>query len=63
MKFHVFQDTEGQWRWKLVARNGKTIAVSGEGYKRKRHAVKMVYTITQAIEHGTWDTEVHDERP
>lgn len=28
MKFVIFKDIGGYWRWKLVSRNNKTIAVS-----------------------------------
>ena len=30
--FHTFEDRAGQWRWQLVAPNGKIVADSGEGY-------------------------------
>jgi len=32
MKFELYQDKGGDWRWRLVAKNGKTVAESGEGY-------------------------------
>lgn len=28
----VYKDNEQQWRWKFIASNGETIAVSSEGY-------------------------------
>lgn len=61
MKFHIYQDLGNMWRWKLVSRNGKIVAVSGEGYTRKAHAFKMVYSITRKIEQGLWDTSVTEE--
>jgi uncharacterized protein YegP (UPF0339 family) len=36
MKFHVYKDARGEWRWRLKAANGKIIADSGEGYKSKQ---------------------------
>jgi uncharacterized protein YegP (UPF0339 family) len=30
--FHTYQDRAGEWRWQLVASNGKIVADSGEGY-------------------------------
>lgn len=30
--------SKGQWRWRVTARNGRKIAVSSEGYRRKRDA-------------------------
>ena len=38
MRFRVYEDKKGEWRWRLRARNGKIIATSAEGYKRKRDA-------------------------
>ncbi|OOH91881.1 hypothetical protein BMT54_01875 [Pasteurellaceae bacterium 15-036681] len=33
MKFEVYTDANLEWRWRLKADNGKTIADSGEGYE------------------------------
>lgn len=30
--FYIYKDTSSQWRWRFVATNGKTIAVSSESY-------------------------------
>ena len=32
---------KGQWGWRVIAPNGKRIAISGELYKNKAHALKM----------------------
>lgn len=40
MKFTVYQDRKKEWRWRLTAKNGRTIADSGEGYASKRNAVR-----------------------
>ncbi len=37
-KFEMYKDTKGEFRWRLVASNGQTIATSGEGYKAKESA-------------------------
>ena len=45
MKFIQYRDIGGQWRWRLVAANGKVIANSGEGYHNEadcNHAVALV---------------------
>jgi len=34
-KFELYKDAKGEYRWRLVASNGQTIATSGEGYKSK----------------------------
>jgi len=33
MTYIYYQDQKGEWRWRLVASNGRIIADSGEGYK------------------------------
>ena len=32
MKYELYKDAQGQWRWRLKATNGRTIADSGEAY-------------------------------
>lgn len=40
-KYEVYEDGAGEWRWRLKAVNGRTVA-SGEGYKRKAGALAGV---------------------
>ena len=45
LTFVTFTDKAGEYRWRLEATNGKTIASSGEGYKDKRdrdHAIELI---------------------
>jgi len=42
MKFVIYTDTAGEWRWRLLARNGRLIAEGGEGYKRKAALLKTL---------------------
>ena len=37
-KFELYKDKSGEFRWRLVASNGQSIASSGEGYKTKESA-------------------------
>jgi uncharacterized protein len=37
-KFELYKDAKGEYRWRLVASNGQTIANGGEGYKEKASA-------------------------
>lgn len=37
-KFELYTDSKGEFRWRLVASNGQTIATGGEGYKSKESA-------------------------
>jgi uncharacterized protein YegP (UPF0339 family) len=36
MKFHIYKDVQGEWRWHLKASNGRILADSGEGYKSEQ---------------------------
>jgi hypothetical protein len=44
-KFEVYQDKGDQWRWRLVASNGKTIAESGEGYVEKQGCLDGIASV------------------
>jgi hypothetical protein len=37
-KFELYTDTKGEYRWRLKASNGQTIATGGEGYTTKANA-------------------------
>ena len=44
MKFELYRDDAGEWRWRLKAANGETIA-SGEGYHNRGdciHAIELI---------------------
>jgi uncharacterized protein YegP (UPF0339 family) len=41
-RFEVYEGHHGDWYWRLRASNGKIIADSAEGYRRKRAAIKAV---------------------
>jgi len=38
MKFHIYADSAGNYRWRLVASNGQTVASSGESFDSKSNA-------------------------
>lgn len=41
MKFELYKDSQGYWRWRLKAGNGEKIA-SGEGYVNKQDCISAV---------------------
>lgn len=53
MKFHIYQDARGEWRWRLKARNGRIVADSGEGYKRKGNAERAANMVREIIRYHT----------
>lgn len=48
MRFEIYKDELGEWRWRLKAANHQIIAVSGEGYINRKDAVDIVQTIRAA---------------
>jgi uncharacterized protein YegP (UPF0339 family) len=45
--FEPFQDTAGQWRWRLKAGNGLKIATSGESFTRREDATRAARLVQQ----------------
>ncbi|WP_213981582.1 DUF1508 domain-containing protein [Sphingomonas sp. dw_22] len=54
MKFEVYQDRRGEFRWRLKHSNGNILAVSSEGYKAKASALRCIENIQNSGE-----AEVH----
>lgn len=44
-RFEVYRDRSGEWRWRLVHRNGNIIADGGEGYSSKQSAIKGLRSV------------------
>ena len=45
MRFELYRDAPGHWRWRLRAQNGNVVADSGEGYVRREdceHGIALV---------------------
>lgn len=49
MRCKLFKDKRGEWRWTLCARNGRKVATSGEGYKRRADCLKMYQKLVRAF--------------
>ena len=50
MRFELYRARRGllrrtQWRWRLIARNGRILAVSAEGYNNRRDALSAIVSI------------------
>ena len=46
--FEIFQDSAGEWRWRLVASNGHIIADSGEGYQSKQGVKRGIESVKKS---------------
>jgi uncharacterized protein len=44
-KFEVYQDAKSEYRWRLKAANGQTIATSGEGYTTKQNCLNGINSV------------------
>jgi uncharacterized protein YegP (UPF0339 family) len=50
MTFQIYKDQAGEWRWRLVHRNGKIMADSGEGYANEGDLRRAIVTIKTLAE-------------
>lgn len=48
-KFDCYRDNDGDWRWQVIAANGRVIAVSSEGYRKRSDAMRGAHITCQAI--------------
>ena len=52
MYFEIYQDSQNEWRWRLKASNGRTIADSGEGYSSKQKCADGI-ALVKSLDDGT----------
>lgn len=43
--FEVYEDRAGEWRWRLIASNGRIVADSGEGYSTESGARRAIENV------------------
>lgn len=48
----IYMDSRKEWRWRMKAHNGKIIADSGEGYKRKGNAEIAALKLVERMAKG-----------
>jgi uncharacterized protein YegP (UPF0339 family) len=54
--FEIYRDGAGEWRWRLVHRNGNVLADGSEGYTRRRDARRAVDRVRDGIDDLTFET-------
>lgn len=52
MIFTIYQDDAGEWRWRCLARNGRIVADSAEGYVSAYNALRAAGHLVDAIRFG-----------
>lgn len=45
MKYCIYKDAKGEWRWYLRAANGNKLADSGEGYKNRKDCENAIESV------------------
>ena len=45
MRFEIYSDASGSYRWRLVASNGQTVASSGESFASKANATRAAENV------------------
>lgn len=53
MKFEVYIDHGGKWRWRAVASNGRIVACSGESFASMYNAKRAVRNVIEIISNRT----------
>ena len=49
MRFEVYRDKAGEYRWRLLSSNGQLTADSGEGYTRREDAHRAIASLLKSI--------------
>ena len=48
--FEIYRDAAGEWRFRLVHKNGNILAAASEGYTRRRDAKRAVETVRDTLD-------------
>ena len=60
--FLIYLDNAGEFRWRYQASNTKTIADSGEGYKRLEDCERGIELVRQSSSSPIWEEQQVAER-
>lgn len=53
-KIELYKDSKKEWRWRVIANNGRTLAVSSEGYKRLMDAKRCAQSSGSILTGTNW---------
>ncbi len=53
-----YVDTNGEWRFRIVHRNGRVIAVSSESYRRRGGALRSARRLVAGIRAGQYEISI-----
>lgn len=60
MKFEIFADAKDEWRWRLKDDSDTNVVNSGQGYKAKADAKKMVENLQEDI--SKYEFEFYEDK-
>lgn len=46
----AYQDSHGEWRWRLKHRNGNVLSDSGEGYQNRHDMLEVLFNLHPGID-------------
>lgn len=49
LKFQIFYDRKKEFRWRLLGKNNRVIAVAGESFTRKANCKKSIKALTSPL--------------
>jgi uncharacterized protein YegP (UPF0339 family) len=55
MRYVIYRDKQGYWRWTLFAANNRKVANSGEGYHNKQDCLSAITLVK-----GSYSTPVYE---
>lgn len=58
--FDVYRDEAGEWRWRLIHKNGNILADGGEGYSSRSSVRRAVDSLMNDVE--AMETEVYEDK-
>ena len=61
MKFEVYKDKGGEYRWRLKATNGATLATPGQGYKALADAKSNIESVKRSAVDDKMKYEVYED--
>ena len=48
LRFEIYREANGDWRWRLRHQNGNVIADSSEGYRRREDCERGIAIVKEA---------------
>jgi uncharacterized protein YegP (UPF0339 family) len=62
MKFEIYKGKKDDYRWRLKAANGKTIATAGQGYQAKADAKNGIASVQKAAADPKANFELYEDK-